>query len=1433
MENIKSSLLSFVLIVLCSSIYANTMGPWNLDSLYTVPKWETIDVAAKDGLTGILYRSLQYKGNPVQVFAYYSAPDGDMPDGGWPAVVYSHGGGGSASDAWVNAWNAKGYACISMDLEGHYSITDDEDNRIATPYPGPKRTGVWDDYELPIEEQWFYHAVAQIIRAHTLMASFPEVNADKIGMIGPSWGGTLTSTVMGVDARLKFAIPIYGAGYLSESDGHQGMAFISEEQAAFVNSNYDGSAYFSNVTYPTLWINGTNDYHFALTCNQKSSRAVQGPATMLYLLRFRHGGNAAIGESEIYAFADHVIKGANALIKLEKPRQYKNSVSVKFSSDVRAESAQLFYTLDDGQWRERYWHDMEALVVGDSIVAEIPDSATTIIFSATDARGLRVSSEYLEVASKLEQNFNYADPVLFTRLPIEALDSSLFKFIPTVEYGDVMQASDSTTFTTEYQPSDSYWAAHCNEEDVYLARLKHSAGIDDSWDLRIGKGGQIYSFIGAYGEGVPPSNDEKSRWNDEVWQPVSVCTDLNNGDAFTGVKSMKYYIHGAGNYINEESQTNTFYSPLMASWYDEGEKAYYVNNWGQQAHVPSLYKSGILYTTKYKDIGEGVLEVTYVVQNFGDDIQNHLNVPWGGVRSSNLRGQFLSMPDQSIKVNTMQTGTTGSGNYDVDETGGFFIFANDTVTPTSPSMGIVFGDEIRKDELSDHNLSNIYFRHAQVGGDTNPRDYSLFVVIPKLEVKPGETFYYRMYYVNGNRDFVHEKSKELVPFVDYGFIDAPTNETAMVTIKTADIDNGLTQDINLFGSPVKDNIPLFLMENTATGKQYVSSDLYHNVTTEAFTNPYVFDDSKYATYQYREVNRPYDGKVKYLKLLGYGVKKVSVSSSEIEYGLLDTMILDAEKVVLTDDYKNQVLVPLTFREGWSESDDEDDGLRLYHNFSDESIVDFFGATAMTYTDSVANPDITAGHTDPFVAKVVRGEAVFANIRYNLPQDIDLSEQSTITLKVYFETIDTVLPDNCSLSMTLRNSTTGATNQFLKLVEIPEMNKWCTLSFDVSGAVAKGPHDQLWLLFSKTDTDLETTGQVFYIDDFRGPAFYIESYTAVTSRTCDSVIIDLSENDVELKELIDPYFKLERVNGGEDIDVTDISYDVHHIYLTLDPNADVTYQDALELSLFSGKIIDVAGKELPWFSEMKVQNGNSITFRVIDAKTQEVLSGVAVTINDTTLSTDVQGELSFKMPTGDFDFTLSKPYYDDYFSTLSIISNVDSTFELDVLQAGIQFTVTDGTLIIEDATVVLNGVTEHANMNGEINYANLDVLSYYDYEVTADGYEPILGDLFLLKDTILAFTLSVSSDVKELSSRSVNIFPNPAIDFFIIESEKQMSKVEILNINGQILVSQEVFGNFVKLNLLVKNQSFVFVNILLNDGSQITNKVMIVSAENNI
>ncbi|MCP4309652.1 MAG: prolyl oligopeptidase family serine peptidase [Bacteroidetes bacterium] len=395
----KTSTLTLLLLLAFNS-HAEKIGPWDLDMLFQVPKWEKTDMAAQPGMTGILYESIPMEGKRVQVFAYYSAPEGPAPGGGWPAVVCVHGGGGTAFNEWVRKWNDHGFAAISMDLEGHFPMRKPGEKRgprIPTAYPGPGRVGVFDDFDLAIEQQWYYHAVAQVILAHSLIRSFPEVNSEKTGITGISWGGTLTSTNMGVDKRYKFAIPVYGCGFLPDSDGHQGDAIKAGKHSKVVNKYYDGSAYFSNVSFPTLWVNGTNDKHFSMPATQESSRSVKGPAILRFQLRMKHGHYPGWEPEEIYAFAKSIVTESEPLVKFSKPQIHGSEASVLYTSSKKVTKAEILYTTETGIWNQRKWERAPAAISGTNITASIPEGASSIYFAATDDCNLMVSSEYIEI----------------------------------------------------------------------------------------------------------------------------------------------------------------------------------------------------------------------------------------------------------------------------------------------------------------------------------------------------------------------------------------------------------------------------------------------------------------------------------------------------------------------------------------------------------------------------------------------------------------------------------------------------------------------------------------------------------------------------------------------------------------------------------------------------------------------------------------------------------------------------------------------------------------------------------------------------------------------------------------------------------------------------------------------------------------------------
>ena len=143
-------------------------------------------------------------------------------------MVLVHGGGGTAYREWVRKWNERGFAAISIAVEGQ----TDEPAAGGAPgstwkrheWAGPARDAIYGDTAQPIADQWMYHAVADTVLANSLIRSFPEIDAAKVGLMGISWGGVIASTAIGIDNRFAFAIPTYGCGSMADAENQWGRA---------------------------------------------------------------------------------------------------------------------------------------------------------------------------------------------------------------------------------------------------------------------------------------------------------------------------------------------------------------------------------------------------------------------------------------------------------------------------------------------------------------------------------------------------------------------------------------------------------------------------------------------------------------------------------------------------------------------------------------------------------------------------------------------------------------------------------------------------------------------------------------------------------------------------------------------------------------------------------------------------------------------------------------------------------------------------------------------------------------------------------------------------------------------------------------------------------------------------------------------------------
>ena len=393
--------------------HARAAEPWSLDKLTEAPAMKWLNESSP--IRSLTFENEKFEGHTTDVFAFYATPgtiSGDASkDKDLPAVVLIHGGGGTAFAQWTWLWAKRGYAAIAMDLSGHrppapkfdpatgelVSGFGRREDRIRLERGGPghghveKFSNVGGD---PTDD-WQNHSVPAVIRAHSLIRSFKEVDADRTAVTGISWGGYMTCIVASVDHRFKAAVPVYGCGFLYDGESVQRPAIdaLTPEKRTEWIRKYDPSSWLPQCRVPILFVNGTNDIHYPLVSYSRSFGLVKGPKQIRIEVKMRHGHQSGWAPNEIGRFVDHYLLGADPLPQLKKPAIRDGQASVEFKSKAGLKAAQLHYTTDTGCLAERNWTSTPAKIKGETISAVVPGDATIWLFSATDSRDGMVSTD--------------------------------------------------------------------------------------------------------------------------------------------------------------------------------------------------------------------------------------------------------------------------------------------------------------------------------------------------------------------------------------------------------------------------------------------------------------------------------------------------------------------------------------------------------------------------------------------------------------------------------------------------------------------------------------------------------------------------------------------------------------------------------------------------------------------------------------------------------------------------------------------------------------------------------------------------------------------------------------------------------------------------------------------------------------------------------
>jgi dienelactone hydrolase len=274
---------------------------------YDAPSHLTDDA----GVKGIFLDGATWRGKKSRLFAWIGLPKAASSSQKVPGIVLVHGGGGTAYSCWVKMWNECGFAAIALDI---FCQVPPEDCRGMTyfsnqqchreEFSGPSFDDKHKQLEEPLTDQWPFHAMSGIIAAHSHLRSLKQVDPNKVGITGISWGGYATTYVAGIDPRFAFAIPIYGCGGIA-TGMHIGDLRGKPEASRF-GQLWDSNYNLPKAKMPMLWVGGANDPSFDIKHWNDSSNL---PKRVYRTLKncFPHGQKDGAETAEILPFCQAIL----------------------------------------------------------------------------------------------------------------------------------------------------------------------------------------------------------------------------------------------------------------------------------------------------------------------------------------------------------------------------------------------------------------------------------------------------------------------------------------------------------------------------------------------------------------------------------------------------------------------------------------------------------------------------------------------------------------------------------------------------------------------------------------------------------------------------------------------------------------------------------------------------------------------------------------------------------------------------------------------------------------------------------------------------------------------------------------------------------------------------------------------------------------------
>lgn len=316
----------------------------------------------------------------IEIFGFFSYPKGAKK---LPAFVWNQGGLAQASTYWTEFGAKRGYAalCIDFPIPGY---------RSTGGYPINSNVELGDDpRQAPI-----YHGAAALLRAVSFLESRPEVDPQKLGMAGSSWGGFYATLQAGLDPRLKAVSSMFGSGALPLGNAWwDGQGPNPSKGDAFRrrwSETLDPALRLPHSNAAIAWFTGTNDSFYWLPAVAESHRRTKGAKHLALLANWNHALDEAMDE-QVFRWLDVHLKGAEPFLAVSPLKVDDRNVRWTHTGKRKGTRGELLVSFGSDAWVSRCWIALAATRDGNAWTAALPPTkASAIVYgSVVDDEGNR------------------------------------------------------------------------------------------------------------------------------------------------------------------------------------------------------------------------------------------------------------------------------------------------------------------------------------------------------------------------------------------------------------------------------------------------------------------------------------------------------------------------------------------------------------------------------------------------------------------------------------------------------------------------------------------------------------------------------------------------------------------------------------------------------------------------------------------------------------------------------------------------------------------------------------------------------------------------------------------------------------------------------------------------------------------------------------